>query len=119
MSKPGRPVQQGDRPDRARDGQVDIVTGRPSPGSSYWPSTGGFRCPLPLAAPPGQLPSRRNRQLSRSSSVNGNRILALTQICDGNDGRGSYLADRFAGYVRIYPLVGSCRARMNGPFSCQ
>jgi hypothetical protein len=31
----------------------------------------------------------------------------------------SYLADRFAGYVRIYFLSGSYRARMNGPFICQ
>jgi len=28
-------------------------------------------------------------------------------------------ADRFAGYVRIYLLADSYRARMNGPFSCQ
>jgi hypothetical protein len=34
-------------------------------------------------------------------------------------GRGSYLADRFAGYVRIYLLADSYRARMNVPFSCQ
>jgi len=33
---------------------------------------------------------------------------------DGNDGRGSYLADRFAGYVQIYLLARSYPARMNG-----